>query len=265
MNVGIIGLGKMGEAIAKGLLKSKIYKVYFNELRKERVQEVIQRYPQIKHLPLQQLVDVGEVIILAVKPQDISSLLKEIEQVLKREKLFISIAAGISISSIQKYLSRAKLIRAMPNMGALIGRSFTAISSSSDVTPEQVLRAKEILASIGEVREVEESQIDAVTALAGSGPAYFAYFLQALTEAGEGIGLGELASQAALSCYRATWEILSQMNISPQELIEKVASKGGTTEACIGFWQEADLRELIGAGVKKAHLRAKELARQCSC
>lgn len=261
MNIGIIGFGKMGEAIAKGLLKSRGYRIFYNEIRKERIEEVSKKYPQVKHLSLEQLIDVSEAIILSVKPQDLEELLNRVDQVLKREKLFISICAGISISYIQGRLSKCRVIRCMPNMGALIGKSFTAICRGPRATDKDLKLATSIFSTIGKVREVQESLMDPITAVSGSGPAYLAYFANAMEEAAKEIGLSDGSHEIVLECIKTTVSILEEMGISPRELIDKVASKGGTTEACLEIWDERGLLDIIKEGIKRAKQRAEELGR----
>ena len=261
MNIGIIGFGKMGEAIAKGLLRARGYRVFYNEIREERIEEVRRKYPQVKHLSLEQLIDVSEAIILSVKPQDLDELLKKVDQVLKREKLFISICAGISISYIQERLSKCRVIRCMPNMGALIGKSFTAICKGPRATDKDLELAISIFSTIGKVKEVKEDLMNAITAVSGSGPAYLAYFANAMGEAAKEIGLSEAPLEIVLECIKTTVSILEEMGISPQELIGKVASKGGTTEACLKVWDERGFKEIIKEGIKRAKQRAEELGR----
>ncbi len=259
VNVGIIGLGKMGEAIANGLLKAKKYKIFFAEIDEKRANEVIGKYPQIKWLTLEQLIDTSQVIILAVKPQDLSQLLDKINKILKKEKLFVSICAGISTSYLAGRLLKARIVRVMPNMGAVVGNSYSAITPGTKATPNDVKLVKEMLATIGKVEVISEDLMDAVTALSGSGPGYLGYFVDALIEAGKEIGLGENSEEMVVSCLVSTARILQELNVTPSQLITMVASKGGTTEACLSLWENNNFRQLVKDGVKKALQRAKEL------
>jgi len=261
MNIGIIGFGKMGEAITKGLLKEKVYKVYYYEKEEKRVEQVSAKYAQIEYLNLASLIEQSETILLAVKPQDIKDLLAAIDALLKTDKLFISICAGISTPFIQSYLTKARIIRAMPNMGALVGKSFTVVTKGESAVKKDLDIARDIFAAVGDVKEISEDLMDSVTAVSGSGPAYFAYFLKALGEAASEIGLSDISDKIAIDTFIATVSILRDMGLSYDELIEKVASPGGTTEACINFWNQNGFSELVKQGIKKARRRAKELGR----
>jgi len=261
VNVGIIGMGKMGEAIAKGLLKAKRYKIFFHEINRERIEEIMAKYSQVKFLTLEQLVDTSQIIILAVKPQDLSQVLEKVNSVQKKEKLFISICAGISTSYLAQRLPRARIVRIMPNMGALVGNAYSAITPGKKATPNDIKLVKEMFSTIGKVDVISEDLMDAVTALSGSGPGYLGYFLKALIEAGEEIGLGENSREMVLSCLVSTARIVQELNISPEQLVTMVASKGGTTEACLSLWTESNFKQLVKDGVNKALGRAKELER----
>lgn len=261
MKIGIIGLGKMGEAIAKGLMGSKDYRVYFNEADAAKRKKASNRYKRIKHLEINELIGSADVVVLAVKPQDLKELLHKIKLVLKRDKLFISIAAGVSTCFIKKEGSIEKIVRAMPNMGALIGDSFTALAYSDKVLKKELNLAKKIFSVLGKVHVVEEELMDAVTALSGSGPAYFAYFLQALESSASDAGLKDISGSIVLDTMEATLKVLRKLNISTEDFIRMVKSPGGTTEACLEYWQERDLPGIVREGVNRALNRAKELNR----
>jgi len=259
MNIGIIGFGKMGEAITKGLLEEKGYKIYYYEKEERRVEQIAAKYARIEYLNIASLIDKSDAILLAVKPQDIKALLMEIDALLKTDKLFISICAGISTPFIQSYLTKARIIKAMPNMGALVGKSFTTLAKGESAAEKDLDVARNIFATVGNVKEISEDLMDSITAISGSGPAYFAYFLKALEEAASEIGLSDISDKIAMDVSIATLSILRDMGLSPDELIAKVASPGGTTEACLDFWNQNEFSELVKQGIKKARRRAKEL------
>jgi len=146
-------------------------------------------------------------------------------------------------------------------MGALIGKSFTAICKGPRATDRDLELAISIFSTIGKVKEVKEDLMDAITAVSGSGPAYLAYFVNAMEEAAKEIGLSEAPLEIVLECVKTTVSILEEMGISPRELIDKVASKGGTTEACLKVWDERGFKEIIKEGIKRARQRAEELGR----
>ena len=261
MNIGVIGLGKMGEAIAKGLVGSRGYRIYFSDSDSLRSKEIVGRYRRFKNVDIEKLIDISSIIILAVKPQNLKALLNDINTLKTEGKLFISIAAGVSIGFIESEGSLSKVIRAMPNMGALVGESFTVISCSEKVSSKELDLARTIFSKIGDVKVVKEDLLDAVTAISGSGPAYFAYFIRAIEEIAIEMGLRDISPSIVLNTLEGTLKILRELNISTDELIERVKSPGGTTESCLDYWQQSNLSNIIKEGVKKAINKAKELER----
>jgi pyrroline-5-carboxylate reductase len=261
INIGIIGLGKMAEAIAGSLAAGGRYKVYFNELDPARSKDVLKRHKELKSLKLKELLEISSLVVIAVKPQNIKELLGGIKVLSIEQRLFVSIAAGISIDFIKREGSLSKVARVMPNMAALVGESFSAVAFSEQVAVEEAELVKEVFSNIGEVREVREELFDAITAISGSGPGYFAYFIKALEEAAAEAGLAELSSVAVLESLKGTLKLLKELDISPEELILKVKSPGGTTEACLDLWQERELSKLIAEGIKRAITKSKELGR----
>ena len=265
INVGIIGFGKMGEAIANGLLKAKKYKIFFAEIDEKRANEVIGKYPQIKWLTLEQLIDTSQVIILAVKPQDLSQLLDKIDKILKKEKLFVSICAGISTSYLAGQLSKARIVRVMPNMGAVVGNSYSAITPGIKATPNDVKLVKEMLATIGKVEVISEDLMDAVTALSGSGPAYVALFIEALIDAGIRIGLPRsITEKLIFQTVLGTIELIIKNQKTPYEIKAMVSSPGGTTISALHEFYEKGFPGIVISAVYKAFLRSKELSKTLS-
>ena len=259
MNIGIIGLGKMGEAIASYLMNSSGYEVYFSESDNIRAKEIASRYKELKNVELKELIELSSVIIIAVKPQNFKELLSAISSIQAEDKLFVSIAAGVSIDFIVSEGSLEKVARAMPNMGALIGKSFTAISCSDKVDDKEVELIEEIFSNIGSVKEVREELMDSITAISGSGPAYFAYFIKAIEDLAVEAGLEDASSEIVLETLRGTLSILKELDISTAELIDRVKSPGGTTEACLDYWQESNFSKIVKDGIRRAIAKSKEL------
>jgi len=271
--IGIIGFGNMGSAIAERL-KAQVAVFDKDNLKTRNLKGGIKVM-----LSAASVLEESDVIIIAVKPQDVSSLLDTIKKPAKgANKLFISIAAGITTGYIEKALSNARVIRAMPNVGAKIGKSVTCICKGNFATQEDLEVARGIFSRIGEVQELNEDMMDAATAISGSGPAYYFYaietnfdkyrnshqqfqqdFMVALSKAAGAIGFDEKTAQ-----FLANWTVvysdllLKETGLAPQDLRKQVTSKGGTTEAALEVLSRGGS---LAEAVKSAVKRAKELAK----
>ena len=263
----LLGCGKMGRALVKGWLKSnEINKIIiiepveqdFSDLKDDKTKIVI--YKSIKHLASYNIIDV---LVLAVKPQKIENILLELKPLSKKFKLIISIIAGIKIDKYEKYLGKSiPIIRAMPNTPASEGEGITAIVKNKICNQESFEYSRLILKSIGEVVSLNtEFQIDAVTAVSGSGPAYFFYFVEALINAAKKLGLeDELAYKLAISTFIGSGILAKNLNQSLVELRKSVTSPGGTTEAGIKKLIENDnLFKILENAVQSAHQRSIEI------
>ncbi|MCM8778320.1 MAG: pyrroline-5-carboxylate reductase [Candidatus Omnitrophica bacterium] len=259
MKVGIIGFGNMGSAIAQGINRRYPVVVFDKDLSKT---QNLQRVKVASNV--QNLVKDCEVIILAVKPQDFSELLEEIKDS-SRNKLFISIAAGIDTAYLEKRLPQSRIVRVMPNLGIKVRRSVSCICGGKSAEIEDLKFTKRLFSRLGVVKEIDESLMNKVTALSGSGPGFIFYYLEnrailtpklmrkirkvlieELRDAGESIGFdSEVANFLAKETVYISLLLLKKTKLSPQELRLKVASKGGTTEAGLkvlsagGSWKEA--------------------------
>jgi len=241
--IGIIGAGNMGMAIASAM-KGKILLSDKNKRISDNV-SVSKR---------------SDVIILAVKPRDIGEVLKEIKPYIK-EKLIISIAAGVTTSSIEKALGKVRVIRVMPNMPAMVGKGISAVTCGRFAGPKDLKTAFGIFLKVGGVIEVKENMMDAVTAVSGSGPAYYFLFTHLLAEAGEASGLEKgLAMKLAKAAFIGAAEVAARKNLSMEEFVKKVASKGGTTEAALKIFKSRKLKGIIKQAVKAASLKSSALS-----
>ncbi len=243
--IGIIGAGNMGSAIAAGI-KGKV-------LLSDKNKRISDNITLAKR---------SNIIILAVKPQDIRRVLEEIKTHTK-EKLIISIAAGITTLFIEKALGRVRIIRVMPNMPAMVGEGISAISRGRFADKKDFKIASRIFSNLGEVIEVKEKMMDAVTAVSGGGPAYYFLFTYLLAKAGEANGLQEgIALKLARATFIGAAEVIKSKNLSMEELVKKVASKGGTTEAALKVFKQEKLETIIKKAVKSALLRSSKLTKQ---
>jgi len=264
--LGIIGAGQMAEAIVRGLLKAGLYRA--DQLIAADVVEA-RRALFSNELGINAVTDNAEVarqadaLLLSVKPYHMQDVLGGIGAVLRPETLVISIVAGIRSASIEKFLGAGKpwrVVRTMPNTPMLVGEGMVAIAPGAHATASDLDAARRIFGASADVIDVREDQIDAVTAVSGSGPAYFFYFVEHLIRAGVELGLSaeqahRLASKTALGAAK----MLLTSGDSPQELRRKVTTPNGTTHAAIVRMEEGGVGGIIGEAVKAAERRGKEL------
>lgn len=203
----------------------------------------------------------ADLIILAVKPQDVGALFATLQPLVAPQQVYLSIMAGVKISTIRQGLNASKVIRAMPNLPAQIGMGMTAYTASDEVTRIELVMVQNLLNTTGKAIYVEtERAIDATTAISGSGPAYVFYFMDALMQAARGMGFSASEAELLVSqTFRGAVELHNKSNFSCQEWIDKVSSKGGTTEAAIHTYQQRIVYEDIIAGAQAALQRAEEL------
>lgn len=270
--IGIIGCGNMGEALLNCLSKDKALSLSKGEKRASimagefdagRRDYIRSKYKIVVESDNKKIVEFADVIILAVKPKDFEALLKnEICLGALKNKLLISIAAGITTKYIEDIIGRdIPVIRVMPNMAAVIGESISSISSGRFVTPDNMKLAREIFMAIGDVVEVDEKFTDSVTAVSGSGPAYFFYMAEALIEAGCAMGLKEdVVRKLVLKTALGSAKLLEILKEDPAIVRAKVTSKGGTTEAAIKVFESKKFKNIIKDAVKAALARSKELS-----
>lgn len=259
----IVGLGNMGLALAEGLLNSKIVtpaQLIGVELSKERADFVAKKLG-IKVSDNYTVLSKADIIILAVKPQSMGLLLKQIKSVIKNP-LIISIAAGITVDFLKKYLGeKKKIVRTMPNTPALVGSGVTGVYCTENVTAKDKQLVEKILAALGEVVVVDkEDDIDKITALSGSGPAYVYYFMEALEEAGVFIGLSrDTARKLVSATFSGSAVLLKETKKSSVMLKEMVTSPAGTTIAGLYCLEKGAVRGAVLEAVMAAYKRAKEL------
>lgn len=267
-NIGMVGLGNMGGAIIRGLLSSGSVKRagvigFDNDPAKRAAAGKKYAIPLSRSIP--ELVAHCDIVVIAVKPQNIGEVLREIS-FYGKGRLYISIAAGITTRKIEKALSgirRPRVIRVMPNTPALVGEGISAVCKGRYAAAKDVKVADEIFSSIGETVNIRERYFDAVTAVSGSGPAYFFYLKEALIEAALRLGMDKatakrLVSKTALGAAR----LLIESGHEPKALRLRVTSKGGTTEQAIKVFERGGMKRIIGQAVAAATKRSRELSRR---
>lgn len=266
--IAFIGGGNMAGALIEGLLERG---GHANAVHVVDISDVIgakwrARDLQVASAPSEALASC-EVWVLAVKPQQLHDVVLAAKPFLRAGTLVISIAAGISLSSLCSWLGTSaapmqSVIRAMPNTPALVGQGVTGLVAAPGVTQEQRNIAASILGSVGQVIWVEsDAQIDAVTALSGSGPAYVFRFLEGLIEGGVALGLDhEQSKSLALATLSGAATLAARSSDSVDTLRERVTSKGGTTAAALEVMQSRQFKETVMAAMRAAHDRAVELS-----
>ena len=251
--IGIIGAGNMGRAIALRIkAKTIISDVDRSRLRIKKGRILVTK----DNISLTKR---SKVIILAVKPQHIKGALKEIAPFVK-DKLVISIAAGVKTGALEEILGRKRIVRAMPNMPAMVGKGITALAAGRFASKKDLRLARGIFLNLGEVVEVKESLMDAVTALSGSGPAYYFLFTDLVRRAGIRCGLKkDLAEKLAMATFIGAAESCRNTDISMQGFVKKVASKGGTTEAALKVFKKKGLERIVEEAVIAARNKSRTL------
>lgn len=256
----------MGEALLSRLMTLSIYQpseVLVSEPHLSR-QSVLEDLYGVNVTADNRLVFTqAEVVLLAVKPQVFSAVAQELADVMTTQDLkplVISILAGVSLSQLEAAFPQLPVIRAMPNTPATVGAGMTAICSGAYTKATHQEKALQIFAAVGEVVEVSETLMDAVTGLSGSGPAYVAVLVEALADGGVAVGLPRaIANLLALQTVLGTATLLQETKIHPAELKDRVTSPGGTTIAGIVQLERAGFRSAIIEAVKAASLRSQEL------
>ncbi len=261
--IGFIGGGNMAEAMIRGLLRGNDFspaQVSVSGPREERMRELHDAYgieaTTDNHVPA-----AAEIVVLSVKPQILSRVLDDVGGAISADALVISIAAGVPVSSIQERLAAGtRVIRAMPNTPALVDAAATAIAGGEHAREADLLDAKKIFDAIGITVILEESSMDAVTGLSGSGPAYVFLILEALSDAGVKVGLSRRTSQLlAAQTLLGSAKLLLETNEHPGRLKDMVTSPGGTAITGLHTLENGGVRTTLMNAVEAATRRSREL------
>ena len=263
--IAVLGAGKIGEALISGLVSSgwrEPAELWATSRRQERVDELSERYGVRATTSNAEAVSGAAIVVVAVKPQDIEALLGEIGGLLGEEQTVLSIAAAIPTSLIEGHLlARVPVVRAMPNTPSTVHEGIAGIAGGAHAAETHLAAASEVLSHLGRVVRVPESQMDAVTAVSGSGPAYFALLAEAMIEAGILLGLSrEISTQLVVQTMLGTAKQLRDTHTHPVELREMVTSPGGTTIAAIRVLEMAGVRAAFLNAIQAAMDRSRELA-----
>jgi len=266
IQLAFLGAGNMAEAIARGVLGANVLapnEMLASDPAQERRDLFEQQLGIATRAENGPLVEAAPVVLVAVKPQQFDAALAPLGSAFGPEKLVISICAGLSTRHVEEVLaSGTRVVRAMPNTPMLVGRGMAGICAGSCASPEDLATAERLLGAAAEVIQVPEGLMDAVTAVSGSGPAYFFYLVELLAEAAVEVGLSEDdARRLARVTFEGAAKLLAESGEEPADLRRKVTSPGGTTEAAIRTFDGLGLRTTVLEAVKAARDRGRELGR----
>jgi pyrroline-5-carboxylate reductase len=267
--IAILGGGTIGESLLAGLLSSEWRareELVVTGRRQERIAELAERYGVPVTLSNTDAIEGAGLIVVSVKPQDIETLLEELTGHVSPEQTVLSVAAAIPTAAIERHLAgEIPVVRAMPNAPSTVHEGIAGICAGAHANDEHLRLAEEALAHLGGVVRVPERYMDAVTAVSGSGPAYFALLAEAMIEAGILLGLSrEISTQLVVQTMFGTAKLLRDEKLHPVELREAVTSPGGTTISAIRELEQAGVRAAFLNAIQAAMDRSRELANEAS-
>jgi pyrroline-5-carboxylate reductase len=261
----VLGAGKAGEALVAGLLSSgwaEPADIVATARHQERIDELSERYGIEGTLDNVAAVKGAQVVVIAVKPQDIEALLGDVGVGLEATQTVVSIAAAIPTELIERHVGDGvPVVRAMPNAPVTVHEGMAGVTGGASATEEHIALAEEVLGSVGRSVRVDEAYMDAVTAVSGSGPAYFALLAESMIEAGILLGLSrEVSTDLVVQTMLGTAKLLRDEKMHPVELREMVTSPGGTTISAIRELEQAGVRAAFLNAIQAAMKRSRELA-----
>lgn len=263
MKISIVGCGNMGQAYARSFRKYGLVKAedLLLVVRSEGRRSQLQAYGHVT-TEISAAIGVSDLVIVSVKPQDFGTIAPALAKVLQPGQVLLSIMAGITIARLQSVLQHTTIVRAMPNSPAQIGMGITAYATGTELNMRQTLMVEQLLNSTGRaVHLADEMMLDPVTALSGSGPAYFFHIVRTMVQSGIRLGLEpHVASALVKQTMLGSYHLMEHADQTPDELIKAVMSKGGTTEAAFNVFREEDLAGALDRALGAASARAKELS-----
>ena len=265
--IGFLGTGNMAEALIKGLIAAGVVEpkqIHGSDPRRERCDQMSNKYGIVAGTSNVDVVQKAEIVVLSVKPQILPKVLEEVAPHLKPSALVISICAGVPVSAIEPRLPEGtRVVRTMPNTPALVGAGATAIAAGQHAKDDDVEATRRIFDAVGMTVVLEEAQLDAVTGLSGSGPAYVFLIIEALSDAGVKVGLSRYNAQAlAAQTILGSAKLLIDTNEHPGRLKDMVTSPGGTAIAGLHTLEAGGLRTTLINAVEAATNRSRELGAQ---
>lgn len=259
--IAVVGAGAMGEVFVAGLLRAGTdrSRLVISEKREARAQEVSELHG-VRAVSLAEAARECATILLLVKPQDIPGVVDEIAPLISDGTVAISLAAGVRLAALESRLTRAAVVRAMPNTPALVDLGITAISPGASCSPQQVDYVESLLSAVGPVVRVPEELQDAVTATSGSGPAYVFRLVEAMVAGAIELGVApDVAHQLVTQTVLGAATMAARPGADPAALRAQVTSPGGTTAAALAVFDQGDLMGLVADAMRAARDRGREL------
>lgn len=265
--ISFIGAGKMATAIIKGLLTSGLFdkdNIFASEPNVDVSQNLKEELGIQVFSENSSVVDKSNIVLLSVKPFVVKDVLEEIKDKIDDTKLIVSIAAGISSQKIEEYLGKsARVIKVMPNTPALLGEGISAVCKGEHATDEDFETVLKIFESVGKVVKADEKDIDAITGVSGSGPAFYYYIINEIAKVGQKLGLDyntalKLSAQTALGASK----MILETGLSPEQLIVNVTTPGGTTAEGNKVLNESNISEILFETVQKTALKSELMGKQ---
>ena len=261
MNIGFIGGGNMAEALMKGMTSQGMKDIIVSEPKQARRQYLNETYDTAVTGSNRDVVDTSQIIILAVKPQNMKEVITDISPAVTEDKTVVSIAAGIKLDYLTAKLNTKRIVRVMPNTPALVQEGMSVMSLCECFSDNAISVVREILMSVGKVITLPEKYMDAVTAVSGSGPAFIAFFVEAMIDSAVKLGLThDDAHTLAVQTLTGTAKLLDT-GMSPSKLREMVTSPGGTTASGLDIFLDKGLFDIVLASMTAARNRSVELGR----
>lgn len=267
MKVLVIGAGNMGLAYARALVKSEFLNktnLMISDTNPEKTEELkkVSRFDVFTDLS--DCLPKADIVFLAVKPYHAEKLMAELKPMMHKDQIVISIMAGVTIQSMKDGLGITKVVRAMPNLPAQVGKGLTSFTASDEVSRLELSTVEKLLDTTGKsVRLDTENDVDASTGISGSGPAYVFYFMQSMMEAAQKMGFSDHDSKVLVSqTFEGAVELFNQSDLSPSGWMNRVASKGGTTRAALDSMDDNNVKDMIQEAAYAAFNRAVELGKE---
>ncbi len=266
IHVGFVGGGNMGEALIKGILSASLVKpdrVHVHDVMQQRLHHLKEHFEVITHSSVAKLAECCQVIVIAVKPNNVSAVLDQLSAQCTPNSLIISIAAGVPLATLAKGLPPGTaVIRVMPNTPALVLQGASALARGAGVSNDQMELAMALFRSVGKAIEVDEKLMDAVTGLSGSGPAYVLLLIEAMIDGGVLMGIPRpTARELVVQTFLGAAKMLQETGKHPAELKDMITSPGGTTIRGLQVLEENSVRGALMGAVEAATARSKELGR----
>lgn len=264
MKILVIGGGNMGLTYIQSFLRSRISSednIMILEKSPEKADELAKMNVGSVHGQPETCIGQAQLIILAVKPQDSPKVFEQIRPMINNDQIILSIMAGITIQTLTQSLGVQKIVRAMPNLPSQISHGMTVFTSRDVVNRTELVAVQNLLNTTGKTLYVDdEVLLDSATAISGSGPAYVFYFMESLMEAAVNLGFTEAQAELlSWQTFHGTVDLFHKNNFTCREWIQKVSSRGGTTEAAIQTYEKEKVKERIIKGAQAAFQRAREL------